>query len=241
MNQAGKAERVRVWDLPVRLFHWLVVLLLILLSISGKFGGLDIDLMLPGSYSLYLTNMDVHMLLGQAVLVLVLFRVLWGVFGSGTARFSSFIRGPRAVFKYLQGMIRGPLPITTGHNPAGGLMVLLMLALLLAQSATGLFANDDIFSQGPLAHLVSGSTSAWLTGLHRSIFNFLLAAVILHVAVIAYYLLRGSNLVTAMVTGKKARHQIAAGESANLQPAPWWLSLLLLALAVGLVWSLRWL
>lgn len=240
MRPISKPEKLRVWDLPVRLFHWLLVLLLVLLWLSGKYGGLDVDLTLPGGRALYLANMDVHMLLGQAVLALVLFRLLWGLLGSSTARFNSFVRGPRATIRYLLSMVRSPLSVSPGHNPAGGLMVLLMLGLLLLQGGTGLFASDDIFSEGPLVHLVSGETSAWLTKLHRWSFNLLLATVVLHVAAITYYLARGRNLVTAMVTGYQRLDQCATKDAVKLRPAPLWLAGLLLLAAGLLVWGLRW-
>lgn len=241
MCWADKPQRVRVWDLPVRLFHWLLVLLIILLWLSGKFGGMDVDLALPGGRSVYLANMDVHMLLGQAVLALVLFRLFWGIMGSSTARFAAFARGPRAAVRYLLAAARGPLPVTTGHSPAGGLMVLLMLFLLLLQGVTGLFASDDIFSSGPLAHLVSSETSAWLTKQHRWSFNLLLLAMGLHVAAVLYYLVRGTNLITAMITGYKPHHQVDPDEASRLRLAPHWLALLLFIAAVFLVWALRWL
>lgn len=241
MDSNATLKQFSVWDLPVRLFHWLLVLLLSLLWVSGQFGGLDLSLPLPGDKTLFLTNMDLHALLGQAVLVLVVFRLLWGVVGSTTARFASFVRGPRAVISYLQAMLRGQTPVTVGHNPAGGLMIVFLLGLLLTQSVTGLFASDDIFFEGPLAHLVASETSAQLTELHGWLFKLLQVAAALHVAAVVYYLLRGKNLVRAMVTGRKPHTLVAAAEVAGLQRAPGWLALLLLLLAGLAVWALRWL
>ncbi|SRR5690606_29264448 len=219
----------RIWDLPVRLFHWLLVLLFALLWATGRWGGLDLSLPLPGGKTLFLTNMDLHMLFGQAVLALVVFRLLWGVVGSTTARFSAFVRGPRAVLGYLKEVLGGRPPAVAGHNPAGGLMVLLLLVLLLLQSGTGLFANDELFSEGPLAHLVDSATSSRLTALHGRLFDLLLVAVAVHVAANLVYLLRGQNLIRAMVTG---RGKVPADMAAGLRWAPLWLAALLLGVAV---------
>lgn len=237
MNAPVKPARTRIWDLPVRLFHWLLVLLVALLWYTGDVGGLDLSLPLPGGRSLFLANMDIHMLAGQTVLALVLFRLLWGVAGSTTARFSAFVRGPRAALAYLKAALRGEPPLTLGHNPAGGLMIVLMLALLLAQAVTGLFASDDLFSEGPLAHLVGSDASGRLTELHGWLFKALLAAVALHVSVIVLYLLRGKNLIRAMITGYAPL--LPDGAAASLRWAPLWLAALLLALAALAVWALR--
>lgn len=239
MKRESPGDGILIWDIPVRLFHWLIVILLLVLGVSGKFGGLDVSLTIPGGFDVFLTNMDVHMLAGQVLLALVLFRVLWGLVGSSTARFTSFVRGPRAVAAYLREMLRGRLPLSAGHNPAGGMMVILMLALLLLQGFSGLFSSDELFSEGPLAHLVSSANSARLTSWHADIFNVLLGAVILHVLVILYYAARGRNLIGPMFSGRKSIDQIPQQEGGSLEYRSIWLALLLLAIAGALVWSLR--
>lgn len=229
MTAETTAGSTRIWDLPVRLFHWLLVLLFAMLWATGRWGGLDLSLPLPGGKTLFLTNMDLHMLLGQAVLALVVFRLLWGVMGSTTARFSAFVRGPRAVLAYLKDVLNGRSPAIAGHNPAGGLMVVVLLVLLLLQSGTGLFANDELFSEGPLAHLVDSTTSARLTELHGWLFDLLLIAAALHVAANLLYLVRGQNLIQAMITGRGA---VPAEQAEELRWAPLWLAALLLGVAV---------
>lgn len=232
---------VRVWDLPVRLFHWAIVLLIALLWYTGEAGGLDLDLPLPGGGRLYLANMDLHMLAGQTLLALVVFRILWGFLGSATARFGDFLRHPREVLGYLRALFRGELPASVGHNPGGGLMVLLMLLLLLTQALLGLFASDDLFSEGPLAHLVGAELSGRLTTLHGGLFNAILAAIALHLLAVGYYLVRGKNLIGAMITGRKPAGSVPAGTEAQLRIASLWLALVLALLSGLLVWSLRWL
>jgi cytochrome b len=180
-------------------------------------------------------NMDLHMLFGQAVLALVLFRLMWGFVGSSTARFSSFVRGPRPVMEYVRAILRGQVPSTTGHNPAGAVVILVMLGLLLIQGSLGLFGNDDIFSQGPLAAKVSKATSDWLTVLHGQVFTLLLAVVAVHVAAALYYLVRGKNLIRPMITGRKPLGGVT-GDAAPRLVSPW-RAVPVLAVAIGVVWA----
>ena len=185
-------RRVKVWDGWIRLFHWSVVMLLAVSWVSIETG-----------------NVEVHYLSGYAVLALVLFRIAWGVAGSDTARFSRFLRPPMAGLRHLAGFRRREPDTEIGHNAAGGWMVLVMLALLLAQAVTGLFANHEpgfsYDAHGPLALTVSDKTSAWLTGVHHINFNLILGAVGLHVlAVVAYQVVKGHDLIGPMVTGFKS-------------------------------------
>jgi cytochrome b len=147
---------------------------------------------------------DQHAVIGQAVIALVLFRLLWGVMGSTYARFSQFICGPRAVLTYARSLFSNRYEHTVGHNPLGGWMVLVLLAALLVQAILGLFANDDILFDGPLAYLISKESSDLITGLHSDLFNILLVLVALHVsAVIWHKLFKGENLLSAMFSGYK--------------------------------------
>jgi cytochrome b len=130
------ARVVQVWDLPVRLFHWLLVVLLVVSFTTGKLGG---------------NWLAWHFRSGYCILALVLFRIIWGVAGSQTARFSDFIKGPEGVFTYARSLIRGAGMFHAGHNPMGGLMIVLMLVLLLVQATTGLFVDDDNGTRAPLA------------------------------------------------------------------------------------------
>lgn len=220
-NTARVLTPVRVWDAPTRLFHWGLVGLLGYLWWTGENGP-----------------MDDHMLAGYGVLALILWRVIYGVVGSTTARFSDFVKGPGAVVRYLKATFgRGAddKAAPLGHNPAGGWMVLLLLLLLLAQTVTGLFSNDDIFSEGPLANLVSKSTSDLLTGWHKNIlFPALQGLVALHIlAAFLYLFLKGENLIRAMVTGKKPAAPEAAHGVRFVSPL---IALAVAAVAGGVVW-----
>lgn len=237
-TKATHGGGIRVWDLPVRVFHWLLVLLLVGLWYTGAIGGVSLSYngtIAGRDVMVFWGNMDIHMILGQAVLVLVGFRVLWGLVGSSTARFTAFVRGPRAVVAYVRALVRGDLPATVGHNPGGALVIVAMLGLLLVQGGLGLFANDDIFSQGPLASHVDKATSDQLTGLHRQVFPLLLALVVAHVAAILYYLARGKNLVRPMVTGRKPPDTLPPGATPP-RLAPTWRALPVLAVAAAVVW-----
>lgn len=238
MRDSHNTADLRVWDLPTRLFHWGLVILLVLLFISGRFGGLSLVIdqeVLGYRVNVFMGNMDIHMLLGQTVLALVLFRLMWGFVGSSTARFSTFVRGPRSVGAYVRAVARGETPATTGHNPAGAVVILLMLGLLLVLGGLGLFGNDDIFSQGPLAGKVSKETSDRLTVLHSDVFHILLAVVVVHILAALYYLVRGKNLIRPMVTGRKQAEGVPAGEPAPVLVSPW-RALPVLAVAAAVVW-----
>jgi Cytochrome b len=182
-------ERVQVWDVPVRLVHWFLVVLIAFSWWSGSEGG---------------NMMTYHMWSGYSILTLLLFRIAWGFIGSGPARFTAFVRGPRTVCRYL-GTMRDRQPSGhPGHNPLGGWSVVLMLASIALQAGTGLFANDDIMTEGPLYGWVSKSTSDLLTSIHHFNFKLLLTLVALHLAAIFFHLTyKSENLVGAMFTGIK--------------------------------------
>jgi cytochrome b len=187
MHHHPKTHSVKVWDLPTRLFHWVLVVLVLALCISGLAG-----------------RPDIHLLLGPLMLTLLLFRLVWGFVGSKTARFAEFVKGPGAALAYVTAARQGAVR-SVGHNPLGAYSVLTLLGLLVVQAATGLFATDDIVSQGPLAHLVSSGTVKLLSKLHRLGFNLLLAFVGLHLAAVAFYrFVKKDDLVRAMITGTKA-------------------------------------
>ncbi len=183
MTRAPRPDSLRVWDLPVRLFHWSLLAGLVALYVTQALG-----------------RMELHARVGEAVLALVLFRLLWGLMGSQTARFRDFVGGGRTALAYLR---QGRSP-SAGHNPLGGWMIVALLGALLVQAGLGLFANDDILFEGPLAHLVSGDTSSLLTHWHGLLFKILAGLAALHVAaVLAHWFGKGENLILPMLTGRK--------------------------------------
>lgn len=235
----NESSEFRVWDLPVRLFHWSLVLLVLLLWLTGEFGGMDFTVNLPFKGETYFSNMDIHALAGQGVLVLLVFRLLWGIWGSTTARFTHFVHRPSTVLAKFSELIKGRLVASVGHNPLGGAMVVLLLLLLIAQSLTGLFSADDLFFEGPLAHLVSGKTVETISDIHHLIFSALEVLIILHILAIIYYRLRGHNLVAAMFSGRKNTDSAAGLEFSALKFAPAWLALASIIIALGVLLVLR--
>ncbi len=181
-------KKVRVWDLPVRLFHWALALLVTVSVITQKIGG---------------NAMEWHFRAGYAVLALIAFRILWGLFGSRYARFSSFLHHPSRIVEYLRGGADAFRGKYLGHNPLGGLSVLALLGVVLAQVITGLYANDDIANEGPLVKFISKELSDRITSIHKDVTSTLIYVLIaLHVAAVAFYYFRKKqNLVKPMITG----------------------------------------
>jgi cytochrome b len=207
-----------VWDLPLRLFHWLLVL-----ALAGAWL----------THELGVKYMDWHMRFGYGVIGLVLFRIVWGFAGPRHARFGDFLRGPGAVAAYARDWLAGRARVSAGHNPLGGWSVLALLTVAGVQAVTGLFNSDDILTSGPWHDAVSEDTADTLSWLHAVNFNVLLGLAGLHVAVIlAYWLRLRIDLVTAMITGRKRGADPAAGIAGHRLV----LALVLAALAAGAVW-----
>ncbi len=188
MNQ----EKFRLWDLPTRLFHWVLALAVVAAIVSGQLGG---------------NLIDWHGRIGLFIVGLLTFRLVWGVVGSTYARFLQFLPTPGEIGAYLRGEWHG-----AGHNPLGALSIFGLLALLTAQVASGLFANDDITFVGPLFDLVGKNLSNRLTGIHYLVANAIYVLIALHIAAIAFYgHVRKQKLVKPMLTGWKD----GPGESAT--------------------------
>ena len=210
----------RVWDLPSRLFHWLLVILVAVSFTTGTIGG---------------NAMQYHVWSGFAILFLLVFRITWGFVGSRTSRFSDFVKGPAAVWRYANALVRGDSDSYLGHNPLGGWSVLAMLLALLLQAATGLFANDDIITAGPLYLWVSKPVSDWLTGVHRLNRYLVIVLAATHVSAVLFYLLvKRENLIMPMITGIKHR---VGGDPAP-PAAPTWLAAVVAAIVGFLLYFL---
>jgi cytochrome b len=182
---------VRVWDLPTRAFHWVLALCVIGSVISAKIGG---------------NALVWHMRLGYVVFTLLAFRILWGLMGGRWSRFVSFIYAPGTVLRYLRGASQPGEHHDVGHSPLGAFSVFGLLAILAVQVGTGLFADDEIATTGPLNKFVSSATGLSLTAWHKGWGQWLIIAlVVLHIAAIVFYLVgRKNNLVRPMLTGDKA-------------------------------------
>jgi cytochrome b len=212
---------IRIWDLPTRLFHWLIVIFVFISFTTGLIGG---------NWMFY------HLKSGYIILTLLIFRLIWGFWGGRYSRFVSFVRGPIAVIQYAKVLVRKDSPRILGHNPMGGWSVLAMLATLFIQAGTGLFANDDIATQGPLYGWVSKATSDWLTGIH--IFNkgVILFLIVLHLSAVLFYLLiKHDNLIVSMITGLQPWNEDAPSSVYNI-----WQAVLIAAFSIMVVyWVVR--
>lgn len=214
-------HKIRVWDLPLRLFHWFLALFITTSIITGLEGG---------------NAMQYHYWSGYAILALLVFRLLWGFVGGHHARFTSFMRHPGTILAYVRGRLADDSWHEVGHNPLGSLSVLALLLAAALQVGSGLFANDQIFNAGPLANDVSDRTSAILTFYHTTIGQPLIYGLVgLHLAAILYYgLVRRKNLVAPMITGDKLV-EVSVPMSRD-STATRLLAAVLLALGVALAW-----
>ena len=188
MRNHQSQNRVRVWDLPTRVFHWALVLCVTGLAISGSVGG---------------SAMVWHFRFGYAVLALLLFRITWGLVGGRWSRFAAFLYAPQSLLNYVRG--QGKPEHGVGHSPIGALSVFAMLGILIAQVSTGLLSDDEISFAGPLTGFVSNATVSLASNYHTEIGKWLLLGlVVLHIAAILFYLYRKQNLVSPMLHGDKA-------------------------------------
>ncbi len=208
----------RIWDLPLRLFHWLLVALIAFSWWSGE-----------EHY------MEWHRLSGYGILALLVFRLWWGFTGSRTARFSQFVRGPGAVLVYAKTLFSPSRHTADGHNPLGGWSVIAMLLAIAAMVVAGLFAVDvDGWESGPLAYWVSFEQGRSAAEFHETVFNVIMALIILHVAAIVFYLaVKRMNLVRPMITGRRAKSAEEAVEDARWSPA---MALIGIVIAAAVAW-----
>jgi|TARA_R110001583_G_scaffold39741_3_gene127309 cytochrome b len=225
-SENTQKTRIRLWDFPVRLFHWALVVAIA---------------------TAWWTNQEaiinIHELAGYSVLALVLFRIVWGFVGSSNARFKSFVKSPFAALSYLRKLPKGSEEelAYAGHNPAGGLMTVVLLVLVAVQAFTGLFASENtfLFFDGPLVKYVPSGFAEAMNFVHHANINLIYIAVGLHVvAAIGYLFLKNENLIGAMITGtRKVPVSIAARFNAiSFKPA--WFGVVLLVICGGVVAAL---
>jgi cytochrome b len=191
MASSNDTKPVRVWDLPTRLFHWTLALTIVGSVVTAKIGG---------------NAMVWHFRLGYLVFGLLVFRIVWGFVGGHWSRFASFVYAPGTVLRHLRGQPRPGEHLDVGHNPLGAGSVFALLGFLAGQVGTGLIADDEIASVGPLNRFVATDTGLAATAWHKAWgANILIALAVLHVAAILYYLWRKrTNLIRPMLSGDKA-------------------------------------
>ncbi len=210
-------RRVKLWDLPVRLSHWAFVGLMPALWWTWKS-----------------EQMSLHVWLGNVTLGVVVFRILWGMMGSSTARFPGFVKGPGAAVSYLRALFSKSAEPVVGHNPVGGWSVVALLGVLAAEVTLGLFSADiDGLNSGPLNYKVSDSLGETLTHWHGVIFYVLLILIAVHLAAIVFYLLvKRENLVGPMITGVRRLPETVIAP----RFAPIWRLILCIVITMGLMW-----
>lgn len=216
-------NKILVWDFPTRAFHWMLVFAIAFSVYTGLDGGFN--------------EMDYHMYSGFLILSLIIFRVAWGFLSHGNARFSRFVVSPKKILAYLH-----ETKHYSGHNPLGALSVLSLLIILMVQTMTGLFANDDILVEGPLIHLVSDELSSQLTTIHHYSALCLGGLIALHLSAIVYHeIILKHKIVTPMITGRKSALQSAeSGEIIQkeiVQHQQLLLALILFALSLTTVFT----
>jgi len=223
MTTQDRLKTIRVWDLPTRLFHWLLVVLVAIAWATGETEG-----------PLFL----VHKLAGYGVLAAILFRLIWGFVGGRYARFQDFIRPWSELRDYTKGLLTLRPALTVGHNPLGGWMIVLLLVTLFGAVGTGLFASEDEVA-GPLANLVSPGLGHALAEIHEGFAYFLLLLIGIHITgVLVDSILTRHNLILSMITGRKA---VLRGDKVAIKTghtAPYWFPAVALAVAMGITWLL---
>ncbi len=180
--------KLKIWDLPIRLFHWSLALLIIFLWYSAK---ISTDLM------------EWHAIAGKVLFALILFRLIWGIVGSETAQFSKFIKPPLTTIAYLRSMKKSDNEPIIGHTPPGAYMIITMLLVILIQIVSGLCSSDDIFVEGNFYRYLDHETAEWMASIHYYTFYILIFLISLHVSTIAIYAITGVNMVKPMISGSK--------------------------------------
>jgi cytochrome b len=206
-------KKIRIWDLPTRLFHWTLTVLIVVAVVTQNIGG---------------NAMEWHFRAGYTILALIAFRVLWGLVGTRYARFSSFLYRPSDIVNYVRG--RQEKQVALGHNPLGALSVLAMLGVLLVQALTGLFANDDIAYEGPLVSFVSKELSDRVTWFHTEVNAILIYVLVAFhlLAIVFYWIVKKRNLIKPMITGDQEVESDAPAANDS-----WAMRLLALVLLAG--------
>jgi len=211
-----------VWDLPLRVFHWLFACTVIA---SWYTSDQEHDLI------------ELHMQLGYFALGLLIFRIIWGVVGTKHARFISFVPKPKQLLAYIKSLKHDRVPASVGHNPLGSLMVVLMIILISLQAISGLFINDDVFSAGPYNAIASKDVEQVMAFLHHNVFDYMIAAIALHLLAVFYYIrIKKESMIVPMITGKKPAKHI--NDSDVIEHSRLWLAAFIIIIVTVFVYWL---
>lgn len=224
-------QKIKVWDLPVRLFHWLLVAAIAVSFYTMKTQGAPFDF-----------PIEIHAKAGYIVLGLVVFRWAWGLVGTHHARFRNFLYSPANILRYLRDSLTGKAVAYAGHNPMGGISALVLMLCVTVQALSGLFLSDDIFFSAPLYASVPSDINSLMRKIHAWNSQLMMVLIGLHLLAVLMHRLKGEKLVKAMITGYKHLSD-AADEPHGRDMARHinlWAALPLIALAVGVVVWLWW-
>lgn len=222
---------IKVWDIPTRIFHWVLVLAMALCVYTSYNFSEFYNFGFIGSYS----AMALHQYSGTLILGLLIFRVIWGIFGSTTSRFTDFVRGPSHVIEYATKSRTG----TEGHNPLGALMVIALIAMLLVQVVTGLFLEDNtyMFSNAPLACMADSDLRSNMMSIHSNGRAILLWFIGLHVAAVFFYLFaKRQNLIRTMVTGTRPKENAHTKSPQSLSKDRSFIGIILMIVIIALTY-----
>ena len=225
MKEQSAVQNIKVWDWSIRIFHWALPVLIFLLWLTQRNN-----------------HMENHFLMGQLLMGLLVYRLVWGFIGTPAARFAAFTYGPLAFWQYIKSFFSQDKPAYLGHNPPGGWMVWVLLLAVGFQLLTGLFTSDDIFYFGPLYDSVARSTADWMSRWHHQFFDLLLVMIAVHVLAVLVYRFRGENLIKAMFTGRKSlKKQPVDCEQQLVGAFPWVRFLLAVGIALSsVIWVFHW-
>jgi cytochrome b len=214
INVDSPAGRIKVWDLPTRVFHWLLAAAAVAMLVTGKIGG---------------DALEWHARIGYGVGALLLFRIAWGFMGGHWSRFAAFPPSPSRAWSYL----RANKAAAPGHTPLGALSVYAMLLFFALQVASGLFSATKEDFAGPLSAIVSNATVHLMTGYHKRVGQWVLIVLVtLHLVAVLFYLARGRNLIGGMVHGEQA----GVGPASRDDGRSRWLAAALMSLCSLVMW-----
>lgn len=204
-NTERGQDQIRIWDVFIRIWHWITAGLIIAMWVTAEFG-----------------RMDLHIMLGIAFTGLLIFRIVWGFLGSRTARFSSFTATPASTVRYIRTVLSSAYKPPAGHSPIGGLSALALILALGAQIMSGLLSMDtDGLHSGPLARFISYADARLAGSIHEIVFNILLALIALHLLAILFYtVVKRADLFGPMLTGKRKASATQEGAQSVLLTGP---------------------
>ena len=235
-NKDESLAKVQVWDIWIRLSHWLLLILVSLCYYTAEIGGLNFRIPM---LDIMIVNMEIHLFSGLSILVILIFRILWGFFGSDSSSFLMMIKSAKHFFSYITNLSKKKTQLHIGHNPAGAISVFVIITVLLVQASSGLFAQDDSFfpTEGPLSHIISVENSIAITNFHKLWWEYIVIFIIgIHITASLFYLIiRKQNLILPLFNGKKKLPRTANYKTLKFGSTKLAFTLLTIALSIIII------